>query len=77
MAGDHTQLVVVIGASAGQAKKMIISERIVCEYLTQRGLTPQQFTKAEMRKGRTPDFRVRHKDKLAFYCEVKHSQKDR
>jgi hypothetical protein len=56
---------------------MIISERIVCEYLTQRGLTPQQFTKAEMRKGRTPDFRVRHKDKLAFYCEVKHSQKDR
>lgn len=25
---------------------------------------------------RTPDFRVRRKDELAFYCEVKHSQKD-
>lgn len=53
------------------------SERIVAAYLKSLRLTTEQFTKAEMRKGRTPDFRVYSGDTLAFYCEVKNAQEDR
>lgn len=53
------------------------SEEIAAAYLKSLALTPKQFTKAEMRKGRTPDFRVLCGDALAFYCEVKNAQEDR
>lgn len=43
----------------------------VVDYLTSHGLRPRRFTKAEMRKGKTPDFRVYQGRTLAFYCEVK------
>jgi len=53
------------------------SEEIGAAYLKTLGLTPVPFTKAEMRKGRTPDFRVLCGNALAFYCEVKNAQEDR
>ena len=43
----------------------------VVDYLTSHGLRPSRFTQAEMRKGKTPDFRVYQGRALAFYCEVK------
>lgn len=48
----------------------------VSEYLKGLGLRGERFTKAEMRQGRTPDFRVFARDALAFYCEVKTAQED-
>ena len=36
----------------------------------------RRFTKAELRQGRTPDFRVFAGDELAFYCQVKEAQED-
>jgi hypothetical protein len=53
------------------------SEETVAGYLKSLGLVPELFTKAEIRKGRTPDFRVLSKDALAFYCEVKNAREDR
>ena len=51
-------------------------EFIVSNYLTARGFSVQRFSKAEMRRSRTPDFRVLSGDRLAFYCEVKTAQED-
>jgi hypothetical protein len=45
-------------------------------FLTRAGLRVERFSKAEMRQGRTPDFRVFANDELAFYCEVKTAQED-
>jgi hypothetical protein len=56
---------------------MTPSEEIAAGYLKSLGLMPAPFTKAEMRKGRTPDFRVLCGNELAFYCELKNAQKDR
>ena len=51
-------------------------EARVCEYFTSRGLRVERFNKAEMKQGRTPDFRVFANDEFAFYCEVKTAQED-
>ncbi len=48
----------------------------ISEYLTARGFAVERFTKAAMRRGRTPDFRVMSNDRLAFFCEVKTAQED-
>src|SRR6266852_7519980 len=53
------------------------SENIVAAYLQSLGLTPERFPKAEMRKSRTPDFRVLQGGALVFFCEVKNAQEDR
>ncbi len=58
------------------SKAKLDGETRVQEYLTGAGLRVEQFTKADMRQGRTPDFRVFAGDELAFYCEVKTSQED-
>lgn len=52
-------------------------EKKVKNYLEIRGLTVEYFSRAEMRTGKTPDFRVFKNGKLLFYCEVKSSLKDR
>jgi len=51
-------------------------EARVQEYLIASGLRVERFSKAELRQGRTPDFRVFAGDALAFYCEVKTAQED-
>lgn len=51
-------------------------ESRVQTYLASFGLRVERFTKAEMRQGRTPDFRVYAGHELAFYCEVKTAQED-
>jgi len=58
------------------SKAKLNGESRVAEYLSRMGLRIERFSKAEMRKGRTPDFRVFAREKLAFYCEVKTAQDD-
>jgi hypothetical protein len=40
------------------------------------GLSCSRFSKAEMRRSTTPDFRVNKNDEFVFFCEVKTSKKD-
>ncbi len=49
---------------------------IVEEILRSHWLMPQRFTKAEMRAGKTPDYRVMRGDALAAFCEVKSPRDD-
>jgi len=58
------------------SKAELDGEARVQEFLTSTGLRVERFSKAEMRQGRTPDFRVHANDELAFYCEVKTAQED-
>lgn len=58
------------------AKPKLDGEVRVMEYLAGAGLRVERFSKAEMRHGRTPDFRVFGGDVFAFYCEVKTAQED-
>jgi len=51
-------------------------EARISDYLTARGFAVERFTKAAMRQGRTPDFRVTSNDSLAFFCEVKTARED-
>ncbi len=51
-------------------------EARVSAYLSDAGFRVERFKKAELRKGRTPDFRVFARDALVFYCEVKTAQED-
>jgi hypothetical protein len=60
----------------GMSRAKLDGEDRVQEFLTSAGLRVQRFSKAEMRQGRTPDFRVFAGDELAFYCEVKTAQDD-
>src|SRR5262249_25915483 len=50
---------------------MDTSEEKVERYLTKRGFRLERFSKAECRKGKTPDFRVFKDKEFAFFCEVK------
>ncbi len=47
------------------------NEIIVDKLLRSKGLRGERFSKDDMRKSRTPDFRVFEGDILKFYCEVK------
>ncbi|HEV3040557.1 MAG TPA: hypothetical protein VHA33_22530 [Candidatus Angelobacter sp.] len=51
-------------------------ERVAFEFLTKHGLRGERFTKAEMRKSKTPDFRVFRDNQFVFFCEAKHVQYD-
>ena len=51
-------------------------EAKVEQYLLDRGLSCSRFSKQEMRKSKTPDFRVSKNDEFAFFCEVKTSKND-
>lgn len=40
------------------------------------GLKPERFSKEELRRGKTPDYRAFRSGKLVLYCEAKHVQCD-
>lgn len=46
-------------------------EQIIEDYLKSIGLYCIRFSKAEMRQGKTPDYRVYKNNELKFFCEVK------
>ncbi len=52
------------------------SEQIVKDFLSAYGLKSEKFGKEELRKGKTPDYRVYKDDRLFSYCEVKNAQQD-
>jgi hypothetical protein len=52
-------------------------EERVKSYLEGKGFTAGRFSKAEMRDGKTPDFRVSRNSEFLFFCEVKSSPADR
>jgi hypothetical protein len=58
------------------SKAQLDGESRVHAYLSSFGLRVEWFAKAELRGGKTPDFRVFSGDDLAFYCEVKTAQED-
>jgi len=49
-------------------------EAKVEQYLLDRGLSCSRFSKEEMRKSKTPDFRVAENGEFVFFCEVKNKQ---
>ena len=51
-------------------------EELVVKLLSEKGLQAERFSKAEMRLGKTPDFRVFQDGTLKFFCEVKSVEKD-
>jgi hypothetical protein len=53
-----------------------LGEEFAVEYLSGRALRAERFTKAEMRQGKTPDFRVFKGTEFVLYCESKHVQHD-
>lgn len=52
------------------------SEQVVNDFLSGYGLRSERFDKTELGVGKTPDYRVYINGELAFYCEVKNTQKD-
>lgn len=52
-------------------------EAIVVQYLTKRRFRCTSFTKAERRRGKTPDFRVYREDDFLFFCEAKSIASDK
>jgi len=51
-------------------------EESVEEYLYDRCLACSRFSKAEMLKSKTPDFKIFKDNDFSFYCEVKTSKED-
>jgi len=58
------------------SKAKLDGESRVEAYISSLGLRVERFSKAELRAGKTPDFRVYLGEELAFYCEVKTAQED-
>lgn len=56
--------------------KANVGEQFAEAFCTKHGLTTRRFKKAEMRRGKTPDFRVFKAGQLVLYCEAKHVQFD-
>ncbi len=51
-------------------------ERVALDLLIRHGLRGERFSKDEMKKSKTPDFRVFKDDQFIFFCEAKHVQYD-
>jgi hypothetical protein len=51
-------------------------EQAAEDFLKKYGLRPERFSKVEMRRTKTPDFRVFRSYELVLYCEAKHVQRD-
>src|SRR5258708_15012459 len=51
-------------------------ERVALDLLIRQGLRGERFSKDEMKKRKTPDFRVLKDDHFIFFCEEKHVQYD-
>jgi hypothetical protein len=58
------------------SRKKNLGEEFAIEFLARHGLRAERFSKAEMRQGKTPDFRVFKAVEFVFYCESKHVQYD-
>jgi hypothetical protein len=56
--------------------KFDIAEQTAISFMEQHGLRCERFSPEEMRKSKTPDFRVWREAELALYCEAKHIQHD-
>ncbi len=52
------------------------AERFAEEYFTRHSLRPERFKRQEIRRGKTPDYRVFKGTQLVAYCEAKHIQRD-
>lgn len=55
---------------------MNLGEKFAAAYWENLGLRARPFSKDEMRRGKTPDFRVFQQDELLLFCEAKHVQRD-
>lgn len=55
---------------------MNAAERFAEEYFKRYSLRPERFKRQEMRRGKTPDYRVFKGPQLMAYCEAKHIQQD-
>jgi hypothetical protein len=55
---------------------MDLAEQFAAEYLARYSLGAERFSNAELRLGKTPDFRVFRDNALVAYCEAKHIQED-
>lgn len=51
-------------------------EENICELFSSYSLAAERFSKEEIRQGKTPDFRVFHRETPQFFCEVKSIDKD-
>lgn len=51
-------------------------EELVVKLFASKGLRAERFSKAERRRGKTPDFRVFKGEALKLYCEVKSVEDD-
>jgi hypothetical protein len=56
--------------------RLDIAEQTAISFMEQHGLRCERFNAAELRKGKTPDFRVWKGADLVLYCEAKHIQHD-
>jgi len=52
------------------------TEEFVANELSKHGLICQRFSKSEIKKRKTPDYRVYRNNQFEFYCEVKEIKKD-
>jgi hypothetical protein len=55
---------------------MGIAEQFAEDYLKKYVLRPERFGTHQMRRGKTPDFRVFKDEELALFCEAKHIEQD-
>ena len=55
---------------------MEASEQVAEKFFQQVNLRAERFTKQEMLRSKTPDFRVFRAQELTLYCEAKHAQRD-
>lgn len=53
-----------------------LGEQVAIDFCASHGLQCERFIKAEIRTGKTSDFRVYKGEQLVFYCEAKHVQHD-
>lgn len=53
-----------------------LGEQFAETFCRRHGLKPERFSKVELRRGKTPDYRAFRFGELALYCEAKHVQRD-
>src|SRR5713101_5796572 len=56
--------------------KLNLGERAALEFFASYGMRAERFSKGEIRRARTPDFRVFKGKQLVSYCEAKHVRHD-
>jgi hypothetical protein len=51
-------------------------EQAAADFFAKRGLRVQRFSKEEIRRSKTPDFRIFRNEEFVMFCEAKHLQCD-